>query len=529
MRQLAGAMPDMTATVRRMDIDRVARVVLIAMLVLAAVLALYHLESYPASWFDEGWWLQIPKNLALHGQYASYSSEGFRYSDTIVSASPAFFLPVAASFKLFGVGLLQARIVIATFFVMTAGLIYALGVRAFGRLAGLVAVALYVFVKPDDEFTSALFLGRMFMAEIPAMFFLLLGMCLWIDVLERERLCGRRLVAVGVLFGLAIAIKAQLMMATLPLIVCLGVADRLVWHRYGLKAFLIPFLATLIVIALHVGGIYLFLGPQWFGQFAADFTASAGNMTTLLFSQRARMNALGLFQRSEYALLVVAAAVYQVFAMRQSKRQRFAPILVWTFVVFWLGWFLIASVGWSRYAFPGLALGHLLVARLLVDLAGVDDRSVETISVSRARRPNPSVRLAAAAIIFIVIIAGTSRTIIHGIVTPPDRFAEDMAAFIDAHVQAGERIETWEWEIAFLSRMADFHHPPTKVLAELVGEKQLGTRSPVYDIGAYGTSYLLIGPFADWTAFYTSFNVQRRGTLVHKEGPYTLYRIGPNS
>src|SRR5689334_419348 len=72
-----------------------------------AFLALYHLSAYPLTWFDEGSHLHVPKTLLRHGVYADYSSDGYRYFGPTLGVGPTVLLPVAAVFRLFGVGLLQ--------------------------------------------------------------------------------------------------------------------------------------------------------------------------------------------------------------------------------------------------------------------------------------------------------------------------------------------------------------------------------------------------------------------------------------
>src|SRR6476659_9341044 len=78
-------------------------------------LAFYHLRDYPTPWFDEGSHLHVPKSLVLFGVYSDYSSDGFRAFGPTLGVGPTVMLPVAAAFKLFGIGLLQARMVIALY------------------------------------------------------------------------------------------------------------------------------------------------------------------------------------------------------------------------------------------------------------------------------------------------------------------------------------------------------------------------------------------------------------------------------
>ena len=75
----------------------------VAMLVF---LALYNLTDYPLTWFDEGSHLHVPKTIVRFGEYADYSSEGFRYYGPTVGVGPTVMLPIAGVFRLFGIGLL---------------------------------------------------------------------------------------------------------------------------------------------------------------------------------------------------------------------------------------------------------------------------------------------------------------------------------------------------------------------------------------------------------------------------------------
>src|SRR5512145_1124704 len=71
----------------------------------------FNLTRFPAPWFDEGSHLHVPKTLVQYGVYADISSEGFRYYGPTIGVGPTVMLPIAGMFKLFGIGLLQARIV----------------------------------------------------------------------------------------------------------------------------------------------------------------------------------------------------------------------------------------------------------------------------------------------------------------------------------------------------------------------------------------------------------------------------------
>ena len=55
---------------------------------LIAILAFARLTEYPAIWFDEGIHLHVPKAVVTFGEYADYSSDGFRYYGPTMSVGP---------------------------------------------------------------------------------------------------------------------------------------------------------------------------------------------------------------------------------------------------------------------------------------------------------------------------------------------------------------------------------------------------------------------------------------------------------
>lgn len=505
-----------------------------ALAALIVLLATWNLTSYPRTWYDEGWWLQIPRNVAEQGVYASRSSEGFRYGDTIVSASPAFFLPTAAAFSVFGVGLLQARLVIVAWFLVACALTWLVGRRAFGAAAALLGTALFVLIKPDDELTSALVLGRHVMAEIPSLCWLLLGVlgCQRIDQSPKPQ---RAAALAGLAFGFTMAIKSQFAAPLWATIVLVGLIDRYVGGRRRTGLFLTMLGVSAMVVLLHAVGIYLSLSEPQLAIFLDDYRATGQAVAGAIWSSTARWNALAFLARSEYAWFVVAATAYTwVQQWRQRPALDLGVVVMCAFVTVWLGWFMIASVGWARYAFPAIAIGHLLVAKLLIDLAGIEETAQP--SSTRGGLPAGRVRVrgraAAVALLVAVMIVGTSRQVLAGIFTSTNRDAFRIAAFIDEHVPATDRIETWEWEVVFLSQTTSFHVPPTRMLPPLMARKQLDHQlhGNSYVVNPTDTRYLLVGPFAIWTGFYGEGDPSTGGaTLLRREGLYSLYALDPGA
>src|SRR5215203_5803510 len=94
------------------SVSRLDTLLLVGLLLLGAFLLVYKLDQYPRPWYDEGSHLHVAKNFALNGVYADYSSEGNRPFGPAVGVGPTVLLPIALLFKLGGVSIPLARVVI---------------------------------------------------------------------------------------------------------------------------------------------------------------------------------------------------------------------------------------------------------------------------------------------------------------------------------------------------------------------------------------------------------------------------------
>ena len=102
-------------------------------LAVVVLCATVNLTRWPVPWFDEGIHLHVPKALVKFGAYADYSSEGLRHFGPTLAVGPTVMLPIAGVFAVLGVGLWQARVVMAAFFVAFIAAYYLLGKHWAGR------------------------------------------------------------------------------------------------------------------------------------------------------------------------------------------------------------------------------------------------------------------------------------------------------------------------------------------------------------------------------------------------------------
>jgi Dolichyl-phosphate-mannose-protein mannosyltransferase len=81
---------------------------------------------------------------------------------------------VALSFRLFGIGVIQARLVAVIFTLAALALLYELARRFYNRSIAIAALLVLIFMSGQAEI-NPLIAGRQVLAEIPALCFLLAG------------------------------------------------------------------------------------------------------------------------------------------------------------------------------------------------------------------------------------------------------------------------------------------------------------------------------------------------------------------
>ena len=326
-------------------------------LVVAVILflALYNLTSYPLTWFDEGSHLHVPKTLARFGVYADYSSEGFRHYGPTLGVGPTVMLPIAAAFRLFGIGLLQARLVMVLYLLAALYAFYCLARVLGARRFALVATILLV----TSRSVGILLYGRQVLGEVPALFFLVAGLGLWFAAWERAG--WGRLAMVGLLLGLAVVTKYQYLLFIAPTLLLVWLANLVYYRSAPQRVFILPGIITAVCFAFWQIYLIVELGPATAGENLATLReASAG--AALSLSPRLMRESLGvLVSIPTYLGSLVMALIYGFFLALPRRREGHQWGTLWLMVALNLGWSFVASIGWWRYAFLADTL-HMQVA-----------------------------------------------------------------------------------------------------------------------------------------------------------------------
>jgi hypothetical protein len=493
----------------------------VALAALVLFLATYHLSVYPTPWFDEGEHLHVPKTLIQFGQYADISSEGFRYFGPTIGVGPMVMLPIALAFKLGGIGLTQARLVMAAYLLVAIGLFFAISRRQFGVKVSLLATALLI-TTPSVQFIET---GRQVLGEVPGFAFLMLGVLFWWRSTEKGATRGSLIVA-SIAFGLAGQTKNDLGMILVPTLAAVFILDRIYYRQLGLRHVLIP----IVCVGAGVISEYLVLVPALVrsgdpGQFVSLMrNASAGAI--FVFSPSRMLSAAKFVTSGDvYAYWGLPSLAYGCFLARSRSRAGVQQAFLLSFAIIGLSWFTLVSIGWPRYAFSFLGITAIFAAKFLVDLIA---------SLNRINRPLEDVErprlgalpLAASFAVGLFLLASTQSTV-RAVVETPNTDPQQMASYLTAHLPTSTVIETWEPELGFLTDHR-YHYPPPSWLDRAVRAQWLGSTPVVssYDpIVEAHPDYLLVGPFANYTGIYDRLVDSLNERPIESIGQYRLYRL----
>lgn len=489
---------------------------------LAAVLslALYNLSDYPLTWFDEGSHLHVPKAMVKYGVYADYSSEGFRYYGPTNGVGPTLLLPIAGVFKLFDVGLLQARLVVVVYLLAALYLFFRLADHLEGKWLAWVAIFLLIASRG----VAIIEYGRQVLGEVPAFAFMLAGLLVWWNSWDKRD--WKRIVLAGVLLGLSVVTKSQFLLFLAPTLLIAWLANLFYYRLLPQRVFIVPGLITGGLFAIWQAILLFGIDPQ--GNLA--LLQKTSGSAAFVFSMDLIKRSFGeLLSIRGYFGLVGLSLLFGASLILPKRIVNFKWGILWILAVINLVWYVFASVSWLRYAFAGLAISCLFMARIFVDLVG-DFRQRYRAAWESFRRGGviESMDALRGTLLVVILALGMISLALNvrGIVSPPANPPFQMAAYLNENVPVDEVIETYEPEIGFLTDHR-FHYPPQSYLNQTIQSIWMGGALPGENyrfITEEKPRYILVGEFATWVHFYSISEIEANYTQVTVIGPYRLYR-----
>lgn len=149
-----------------MKLMRTKIIGLLLCILLAGSFASYKLTESPQTWFDEGIFLQIARNALTQHPYAiRVSPTELVPAGAVATVGFSVIESIRLSFQVFGIGLLQARIVMVLFILLSTIALYCFAYRAFGFKTALWSTLLFVTHAPVYGN------GKNVLGEVPGLFF----------------------------------------------------------------------------------------------------------------------------------------------------------------------------------------------------------------------------------------------------------------------------------------------------------------------------------------------------------------------
>ena len=147
----------------------------LTLLIITAIfvyMVFYGFPDSPAPWFDEGINLGIAKSLVTRGVFSLEiaPNEFIKERSLLITTNYPLLLWIAFSFKIFGIGLWQAKVVMFIFLFIFAYLFYSLCAKYYGARNSLMSLALLVTFLPLYGN------GKSALGEIPGLTYFLGGL-----------------------------------------------------------------------------------------------------------------------------------------------------------------------------------------------------------------------------------------------------------------------------------------------------------------------------------------------------------------
>ncbi len=480
-------------------------------MLLAGVFGFWHLDRYPRTWFDEGSYFEVSKNIFERGQYFSQAPDGTRDFAPVIAAGPTVLLPAAAAQATLGTTLWAGRLVGVLYLIITSGAIYWMAGKLFGARAAIVTIAL-LFSMPALDWLAT---GRQLLGETAALLFLILGAGL------AFRARSAKLAAfAGVLLGFAMITKGQYLLVLPPVLILVAAFDyfghqvrSLRWHAALIGAAAVAYVGWFIILLNLIGD----------GSILENYRQLRDTSSgALLVFNLDRMRAAWTLLLGPGTLFVVLPSVaYGLFLIRGAANpaRRLALVSISAFQVCWILWFAMASIAWPRYAFPALAISAIYAAVMVTDLI---DRTLAWLRLDEgASRWRPGAALLSLGMIALLIAAGAYSQI-SPIFTSNESEPQNFAAAMDRVVPTGAIVDGWEPEINFLSQR-ELQYPPSGSLDRVVRATWLGSSDNVDLSGSLSHRFLVVGHFGNWVGIYRSALATGDYRLILSQDGYELY------
>lgn len=492
----------------------------------------FRLGSVPPLWWDEGWTVSVARNWIEEGVYGRYR-DGMPYGLGLNGHNPVV-LMTALSFRLFGIGVWQARLPGAILTIATLWILFLLTDRIYGRRIAYGALFI-LLLTPINEYVHPIFAGRQVLGEIPALFFLITGYLFFFFALRKNMFW---IFLAIILWGIAIRIKAQepyfWMLSLLIPLIAAGVKR---WYRESLLMFF-GLISSWFVSTYGIAKIESLL-------IAASYLPGSslkGAFWTLVFVPAIPVRLKAIQLALAYCWLPIIGIAWgywkSIKEFNSEDMDRSVIILRWVLLVFsgaWFAWYILLGMYWERYLLQANFIGAIFASALLYQMTGGFDFKFVFSNAKllfKLRRTDKGYFLSfissmGSFLLIFWLCSAVMLTLLSQFVWYlPAKYSatKDVAEYLNTVVSKDEIIETYESEL-FLFLNRSYHYPPDQVSLELARRKHIDPNTLInYDALEADPDYLVLGQYQEFGNLYSPWIESGDFKLIKQFPGYQLYK-----
>ena len=256
---------------------------ILGLLILFALVYTFNLDKYPHLWIDEVYFSNPAYNLAFHGFLGTTMMPTFyNIANYTYWQMPFYMILLATSFKLFGFGIIQARIVSVIFGFFTVLFTYLFAKELYSQKIGLIAATFLIF---NPLFFIVVRQARM---DIVIVCFILIALYFIINGLKNNR--GIYYFGSGIFAGLSVLTHPNAVMGiiSIVLIYCMYKIDFKTFKvNFKLKEIIYWILGPVLLVIPYLYYISLDF-HNFLNQFNTNIISSASTPLNNIFTEKIR-------------------------------------------------------------------------------------------------------------------------------------------------------------------------------------------------------------------------------------------------
>lgn len=320
-------------------------------------MSFYKLTETPPTWMDEGIITQISRNMALNGEYGLQVAPNSFISGGFITTSYPVLVPVSLSFSIFGVGIFQARVIMALFIIGLFISVYIFFRKRYKGREWFLVGALALL----STFAPLYGQGKNVLGEVPGLFYLMIGLIFLQKIYEQKARTFEYVIA-GCFFGLAIVTKPIYILIAPALLLTL------ILYRTKMqlttKPYVFFYIALFIPVAIWL--LVQFGGESWntVAQLYSNPNASSDIIAVII------QNIKRFFTEAQpfYTLILFAAwSTGMIWRYRQKKSIYPSELIAYTFSLLVLLAY-VRTAGFYRYFFEAEVLALVFFTYSLKDM-----------------------------------------------------------------------------------------------------------------------------------------------------------------